>query len=57
MSERSAFLIMNEGVVTKSVKVVKAKSAKSLIGARTRTREKGIFGFIYRPLLAVVGGC
>ena len=30
MSERSAFLVVGEGVVTKSVKVVKAKSAKSL---------------------------
>lgn len=30
MPERSAFLVVGEGVVRKSVKVVKAKNAKSL---------------------------
>ena len=54
MSERSAFLLVDEGVVRKSVKVVKAKSAKSLyVRARVRARST-LFRFIYRPLLAVV---
>ena len=34
-----------------------SKKCKIPVGARTRTREKGVFRFIYRPLLAVVGGC
>ena len=34
-----------------------SKKCKISVGAHTRTREKGVFRFIYRPLLAVVGGC
>ena len=34
-----------------------SKKCKISVGARTRTREKGVFWFICRPLLAVVGGC
>ena len=34
-----------------------SKKCKISVGARTRTREKGVFRFICRSLLAVVGGC
>ena len=57
MSERSAFLVVGEGVVTKSVKVVKAKSRKSLyvrVCVRARSTFLDLFTDLYWRLLAVV---
>ena len=34
-----------------------SKKCKISVGARTRTRKKGVFRFIHRPLLEVVGSC
>ena len=57
MSERRAFLVVGEGVVTKSVKVVKAKSRKSLyvrVCVRARRAFLDLFTDLYWRLLAVV---
>ena len=57
MSERSAFLVVGEGVVTKSVKVVKAKSRKSLyvrVCVRARSAFLDLFTNLYWHKLAVV---
>ena len=57
MSERRAFLVVGEGVVTKSVKVVKAKSRKLLyvrVCVRARRAFLDLFTDLYWHKLAVV---
>ena len=49
MSERCAFLVVGEGVVTKSVKVVKAKSRK-LLYVRVCVRARRVFLELFTQL-------